>query len=303
MGKRPRVLFLLIDGVGLGVQDPARNPLYAGACPTLVRLLEHEAVPIDACLGVAGLPQSATGQTTLLTGVNAAQHVGRHVEGFPGPALRELIEHHNLYDQLKPLGVTTTFANAYFVSDVADVEQRRLQSVTTVAALKAFGGVRDVQRLLRNEAVYHDLTRASLRVRGYDGPIITPEEAAAHLMRVAEDYDMTLFEYFLTDRAGHKADRAALLAVLGEFDRFLASLVAFAARPGCLLALTSDHGNVESSDHRGHTMNPVPFVALGTGRECLRRRVRSVQDVTPALVELYLTARAAHGVSEPGVGA
>jgi hypothetical protein len=282
-----RTVFVMVDGLGLGSPDPALNPIHRGACPHLESLLAREAVPIDAALGVPGLPQSATGQTALFTGINAAQAVGRHVEGFPGPALREIIRAHNLYDQLAALGLRSTFANAYYVADVADVETRRIQSVTTVSALKAFGTVRDTAQMLAGRAVYQDLTRSSLREKGYDGPLVTPEESARALLSIAGEYDFTLFEYFQTDRAGHKGKPEDVRRVLALFDAFLGIAASFGTRPGCLFVMTSDHGNIEEAGSPQHSINPVPFVAVGEGAAFLRERVRSITDVTPALVALY----------------
>jgi 2,3-bisphosphoglycerate-independent phosphoglycerate mutase len=286
-GSTIHALFLLVDGLGLGPADPTRNPLYSGVCPHLQRLLDAAAVPVDAALGVPGVPQSATGQTTLLTGVNAAAVMGRHVEGFPGPALRTVIETHNVYERLGALGVRCTFANAYFVDDLAEVERRKHRSVTTVAALHAFGCVRTTRELLADQAVYHDLTRRSLVERGYTGPLIAPATAAAHLMGLAGRHDFTVFEYFLTDRAGHKGTAAQVADVLREFDEFIGALLGFPAQPGGLLVLTSDHGNIEDPTTARHTLNPVPLVALGAGAAFLKQRVRSLPDVAPALAELY----------------
>lgn len=283
----PKTLFILVDGLGLGRRDPETNPIYRGACPTLQRLLDDDAVPIDATLGVPGIPQSATGQTALFTGINASRHVGRHVEGFPGPALRAIIHRDNLYDKLTARGYTATFANAYYVSDIADVRSRRVQSVTTVSALKAFGHVRDMHAMLAGKAVYQDLTRESLRARGYEGPLVSPSDSARDLLAIAREHDFTVFEYFQTDRAGHKGTPDDILGVLALFDEFLAALLPFALEPGCLLALTSDHGNIEDASSRAHSVHPVPWIVKGHGAEALRTRVRSLTDVVPALLTLY----------------
>ncbi len=287
MSRRPCTVFILVDGLGLGVTDPEVNPVYSGACPVLCRLLEQHAVPIDAGMGVPGIPQSATGQTAIFTGINAARHMGRHVEGFPGPVLRDIIRAHNLYDQFSALGLSCTFANAYYVSDMAEVESRKIQSVTTVSALKAFGCVRDQAMMLEGRAVYQDLTRASLRERGYEGPLRTPRQSGADLLAIARHYDFTLFEYFQTDRAGHKGTLEDVKRVLGLFDEFLEAVLPFAEEPGHLLVLTSDHGNIEDFGSRSHSLNPVPLVAIGEGSASLKQRVKSLTDITPALVELY----------------
>lgn len=282
----PRTLLVFVDGLGIGPRDPAVNLLHGGCCPTLERLLD-EARPIDACLGVPGLPQSATGQTTLLTGVNAAAAVGRHVEGLPGAELKAIVREHNVFSKLRARGYSCTFANAYFTDDMEEVRTRRFQSVTTVASLAAFGEVRDTKALLGNRAVYQDLTREFLRGRGYDGPLVSPREAAEHLLQIAEEHDFTLFEYFLTDVMAHKGAPEDVRRVLSHLDEFVAALLGFAERPGRLFALTSDHGNLEDNRTKQHTANPVPLVARGETAEELKKTVKSLTDFVPSLLTLY----------------
>src|SRR3972149_2735911 len=97
------LLLVFLDGVGLGEADPAHNPWVVARTPTLRSLLGRPLagaervdlngtllIPTDATLGVAGLPQSATGQTALLTGLNAPALVGRHVTAYPTTDLRAL---------------------------------------------------------------------------------------------------------------------------------------------------------------------------------------------------------------------
>lgn len=286
MTRVPRTLLVFVDGVGLGERDPRVNPLFRGDCPRLAALLEG-AVAVDPRLGVPGKPQSATGQATLLTGVNAAAAVGRHVEGLPGPELKKLVQEHNLFSKLIARGYSCTFANAYFTTDMEEVRTRRFQSVTTVASLAAFGAVRDTAALLANRAVYQDLTREFLRSRGYTGPLTAPREAGEHLLEIAAEHDFTLFEYFQTDLAAHKADAGEVAKVLGKLDEFLGVAATFSEEPGRLFLLTSDHGNIEDSTTRLHTDNPVPLVARGEGAEELRARVKSLTDFVPALLALY----------------
>ena len=286
MNAVPQALLVFVDGLGLGSRDPEVNPIHSGACPCLEHMLD-EAVPVDATLGVAGMPQSATGQTALLTGVNAARVMGRHVEGLPGPKLREVIAAHNLFRQLADRGYRSTFANAYFIDDVKEVQERRRQSVTTVAALAGLGSVRNTEDLLAGRAVYQDLTREMLRGRGYEGPLVTPREAADHLLAVVREYDFTLFEFFLTDVMAHKGSRDDQLEVLKRLDEFLNVVRAHAETPRGLFVLTSDHGNMEDASTRLHTLNPVPLVAIGQGGVELKASVKSLIDIVPSLLSLY----------------
>jgi 2,3-bisphosphoglycerate-independent phosphoglycerate mutase len=283
--KNHRVLFLFIDGLGIGGSDPQINPVHAGNCPYLARLLAEHAVPIDATLGVPGYPQSATGQAALLTGENAAALMGRHMEGFPGPKLKTLIREKNIFLKLKAIGLKSTFANAYFIEDSAVLARWRMQSVTTVATLSTFGAVRDRHQMEKNEAVYQDIVRDELRPRGYTGPRISPTDAAEHLVAIVLEHDFTMFEYFQTDRAGHSGDSERVKRILSIFDGFLAALLEPAERGDFLLLLTSDHGNIEDMGTGNHTMNPVPFIAVGPGADFFKGRIKSLVDVTPVLIE------------------
>src|SRR5215210_7495311 len=85
-----RAILVFLDGVGIGAGDPF-NPFAAAHLPRIQallggrrlvaddldsegRIVSDRAVlaAADATLGVQGLPQSGTGQTTLLTGRNGA---------------------------------------------------------------------------------------------------------------------------------------------------------------------------------------------------------------------------------------
>jgi len=279
-----KIIFIFVDGFGIGENDPADNPLCGDRFPVLEKLIS-DAVSLDACLGVAGLPQSATGQTALLTGVNAPQAMGRHIEGFPPPTLKKLIEHENLFKKLLKLDKRCTFANCYLNVDPHQIPSRR-QSVTTVMTLSALGQVRGNAELEDGRSVCHDITRRTMHTRGYTGEPITPEEAAEHLIATAEENDFTLFEHFLTDRAGHTGDMEHAVQCLETLERFVAAVSRFADTPNHLMLLSSDHGNIEDLSTRTHTRNPVPLIALGQ-KAAMFKTARSLCDVTPAIIRLY----------------
>ena len=281
-----KVLYLFIDGVGL--RDAATdNPVNPEVCPALCRLIARHAKPIDATLGVAGPPQSATGQATMFTGVNCPAAMGQHCEGFPGPGLRKIVETDNLFLQLKKRGKSVCFADAYLVDSAEELASRRFKSVTTVMALTTPETIRTAEDLARGAAVMQDLTRETIQDRWPDISVIPPQRAAEHLFSVARAHDFTLYEFFQTDVAGHSMDYTRACAVLRTYDRFLASLVRFTEAAGITLVMTSDHGNIENVSERGHTLNPVPFIAFGPKEEFLRARVASLADVAPALLAAY----------------
>ena len=281
-----RAIFLFIDGVGLSPPAPD-NPVNPEVCPTLCRLMERHAVPIDVCLAVQGLPQSATGQATMFTGANASVFMGRHCEGFPGPNLRKLIEKDNLFLQLKAKGKKVRFADAYLVQDVDELALRRFKSVTTVMALTMPETIATADDLADDQAVMHDLTRDVAQDRYPDIPTVTPEDAAQHLFLIAQTCDFTLFEFFQTDVAGHTMDYDRACRVLRTYDRFLSTLLRYVEAAGFTLIMTADHGNIEAMNVRTHTRNPVPFIAFGPHEAELRASVKSLVDVTPAVMKLF----------------
>ncbi|MBE6381421.1 MAG: peptidase [Lentisphaerae bacterium] len=284
--KGVKIIFLFIDGVGMR-EAAADNPVNEEVCPTLMRLISRHAKPIDACLGVDGLPQSATGQATMFTGVNCSAAMGRHCEGFPGPSLRRIIEENNLFLQLKKRGLAVRFADAYLVDSADDLAARRFKSVTTVMALTTPEVITTVDDLKQGRALMQDLTRETIQERYPDCRVISPKRAAEDLAEIAHDYDFTLYEFFQTDVSGHSMDYARACAVLRTYDQFLSQLIRLVEIEGITLVMTADHGNIECMTERGHTRSPVPFIAYGPRESDLRDQVESLIDVTPALLRVF----------------
>ena len=220
----------------------------------------------------------------MFTGVNAPVFMGRHCEGFPGPSLRAKITEGNLFKTLRERGRRVKFADAYLVDSPDELAARRFKSVTTVMALSTPEVVSTVNDLLDDQAVMQDLTRETIQDRYPDVPMISPEEASEHLFALARANDFTLYEFFQTDVAGHSMDYARACAVLRTYDRFLSPLARSVEAAGITLLITSDHGNVEAMGERGHTRNPVPFIAFGPREDEIRAHVKSLVDITPTIL-------------------
>lgn len=250
--------------------------------------MNENAVRIDACLGIPGLPQSATGQATMFTGVNASEYMGRHCEGFPGPSLRALIEKDNVFMRLTAAGKRCRFADAYMIDSIDDLRMRRFKSVTTVMSLTCPEVISTAEDMLDNLALSHDITRAALREKGHDVEIITPEAAAEHLIELVRSSDFTLFEYFQTDLSGHSCQYEQASETLRTLDRFIAAVEAHCVENGILMVITSDHGNIEDLGTRGHTCNQVPLIAVGPGSQAMLADAKSLMDVLPGVLRIML---------------
>ncbi len=328
-----RLLYIFLDGVGLG-PDSDDNPFAAAPAPHLRALIDRPLIDgpdvardgllfrgIDATMGVDGLPQSATGQTALFTGVNAAQAVGMHVATYPTAALREIIARHSLFKRAAEASRHVTFANPFSAVYWQAVAEGHARLSATTLAIRAAGvPFRDLADLERGEAVFWDITHevaqlgrplrrprhvatasrsvpsesaaaASRSVpsatanrdnQPFPVPPISPEEAGRRLSALAAAHDLTLFESFLTDLAGHRRLPISPDQVIATVDAFLGGVLHYRS-PGVTLILTSDHGNLETRSFKGHTRNPAPLLVVGPAVEHFRH-VREITQLAPAIL-------------------
>jgi len=286
------VLLFFIDGLGIGSRGP-QNPLdgLVGAEPLAIFKDEapvtiHDGVVVstDACLGVEGRPQSASGQTTILTGVNVPAQLGYHKQGFPNSAMLEILREHSIFLQLNRAGIKPiTFANTYTQGFFAD--RPRWVSATTAAMEAAGVPFRRVADLKAGRAVFHDFTNAALIERNEDVALRTAEEAATVLARIAAENRFTLYEYFLTDKVGHSQELEKAQVLLLNLAKLVRELLKQIDLSRTSVILTSDHGNIEDLSTRNHTLNLVPTLVWGTHKERVAKRIKSLADITPAIVE------------------
>ncbi len=294
-----RALCIFVDGIGIGEDDPMINPVVAADTPVLDAVLGRNlagfdapfrhngafVVPTDATLGLPGLPQSATGQTALLTGINAAAVAGRHVTAYPTKALRAVLTDHNLFRQVQAMGLTAALANTYTPHYFQAVEQRQLRhAAITFSALAAGVRLRDLDDLRAGRSIFHDLTNARLRTWGYDVPPRTPRESGEVLGRLSRDYHFTLFEFFLSDLAAHHRIPLAPAEAVAMVDALIGGVLETAALDETLVLVVSDHGNLEDTRAPAHTRNAVPTILMGAGRETVGSGIAALTDLAPAIV-------------------
>jgi 2,3-bisphosphoglycerate-independent phosphoglycerate mutase len=289
-----RVLFVFLDGVGLGSPDPDRNPFLNAHLPTFRTLLGGSVplwppapgaertgarlIPLDACLGVDGLPQSGTGQIALLTGLNAPQLFRRHFGPWPPVRLRPLLARENLMSRASREGHRVAFANAYPAGYPGDRNPRRV-AAPPLAARAAGVLTRHREALTRGEAVASEIVNEGWRkhLGALEVPRIAPEDAGRNLARIARDAQLTFFAHYLTDLAGHRGGMEGAVQALERVDAFLAGVLS-GLDSDISLVLASDHGNVEDVSG-GHTRNPALGLATGPFLDELERRAPGLAEV------------------------
>jgi 2,3-bisphosphoglycerate-independent phosphoglycerate mutase len=302
MAEHSHFLLVFLDGVGLaeaGIHNPLSAPESMPFLTELVgqRWLKGVSVshaelllkPIDATLGIAGLPQSATGQTTLYTGQNAPQFLGHHQSGFANGSLRQLIDHYGLFSQALALGSSATLANAYSPEYFYAIANRsRRYSVCTLLNLSAQLPFRLQYEYDQGKALFWNIIGEASPTLGVHRAPISPQVAGARLAALSADYGVTLFECYLCDYAGHAQDRVRAIAYLQRIDRFLESAITHLPT-NVTLILTSDHGNVEDLSTKRHTLNNVPLLAIGPKAQTFAS-IYDLTGTTPQILQLLQSA-------------
>jgi len=295
------LIFVFIDGIGLGEKSPDNPFCEADRYPAFLQLAGGTAMTryakpyyhekelflhTDACLGVEGLPQSGTGQATLLSGINASRILGRHFGPYPHSKIRYLLEEHSLFRQVSDIGRSFYFMNAFPEIFFERAMARNRWSCCTLMTRSAGQQLNSVADIKKGRAITaglrQDYWRANLNL---DVPEISEQEAAERTLRVAEEKDLVLAEYYLTDKAGHNQYPEYAHEMLTRIDRFLMTILE-QKKDSMTLLVTSDHGNLEDLSTKTHTFNKVPLFINGP-MVSFFTEVKSIIDITPAIVKAF----------------
>ncbi len=292
--QKSSVLLIFIDGLGIGEKNNDFNPLaklenveplnnFRNADAKIV--FDGNLKPTDACLGVEGRPQSASGQTTILTGVNAPRLLGYHKQGFPNAALREVIRENSIFLQLKRRNIEpNVFVNTYTPQFFEQTP--RWKSATTCAVEAAGIAFRRLPDLFGEKALFHDFTNETLVERGINAPVFSPEKAGKILANFTKEYRFTLYEHFITDKIGHDQDFEKARVHLPRLAEFVRAALSAVDLEKTTVILTSDHGNIEDLSVRNHTLNNVPTIIWGRKRDETAKQIKDLADITPAILRL-----------------
>lgn len=292
------VLFVFIDGIGIGTND-LENPLASpglksfsffsgknGIHRDCEEIISDQKLfkKIDANIGVDGLPQSGTGQTSLFTGINASKKIGKHFGPYPHSKIKPLLMK-SLFHKVLAKGLNPHFLNAYPDIFFKKSEQRNRWSCTTLMTKLAGLPLNRLEDVLNGDAITAEIIQSAWKnMLNLDVPEIVPEDASKRVLNALSKHDLVLYEYYLTDKAGHEMDRQIADQILGVLDRFLLYIIQNFDADKDTLIITSDHGNLEDLSTKTHTRNPVPVFVLGNTKPF--KNTKSILDITPAILNV-----------------
>lgn len=296
-----RLLFIFLDGIGLGENNPDTNPFARAKMPNLNRLLEGRSllkdsapfhgehaslVAVDPAVGVKGLPQSATGQAILLTGINIPSELGYHYGPKPNPEVAAYLKEATLFSRFTKEGKKAALLNAYPPRYFDGIDSgKRLYSSIPLAVINAGLPLFRHEDLFAGRALSADFTGHGWRTMlGFkDAPVMDPTNAGRKLASLAKEYDFSLFEYWASDYAGHKQQMENAIGLMETFDAVLGGLAG--AWEDGLILVTSDHGNMDDLSTRKHTAADVPAFVIGkkAAHEEFTQSMKNLTDIAPAI--------------------
>lgn len=293
---------IFIDGVGIGKEDFEFNPFFKydfkafknifGKIPSLDNPIlvkdNYFLFPVDANLGVDGLPQSGTGQTSIFCGVNAPKLIGKHFGPYPYSTLIPVVEKENIFRHFHSRNRKVQFVNAYpqvFFDYIASGKSRL--SVTTMSLHLNGMKFNKIEELLKGEALTADLTNERWNIKlGYELPVITPEQAAGRLIDIASKNEFTCLEYFMTDHIGHWRHKDEFDYTIETIDRFLLRVLTLVKDTDTTLLICSDHGNLEDISVKTHTRNPALTISAGKYGEYLYHSIKDLSEIKKSIIEI-----------------
>ena len=242
---------------------------------------------IDAQMSVPGLPQSATGHTTLYTGINAPKLLQKHLTGFPNQALRKVLKQYSIFVRLKEKGFKGKFINAFRPVFFTTPEIFANLHMSATTEMNRYAGYRfsDFTDIKNERALYHDYTNAENIKKGFDLPFFNAEKAAEILISQSDDHDLILYEYFLTDFAGHAQNMDRSIQEIRKVEDIIIALLHRMNKKNTTLIVVSDHGNIEDLTTRSHTTNPAFLGIWSEGPIDKSYKFNNLQDLFPFIYD------------------
>lgn len=300
------ILLIFLDGVGIGEEDYEFNPFFKYEFKTFKNIFEEIPslnkqvlrnddvilFPTDARLGVDGLPQSGTGQTSIFCGVNASKIINQHFGPFPFSTLIPIIKEQNIFKYYINKNEKVFFANAYpkVFFDYLNSGKKRL-SVTQVCVVSnsssdemIFNNVDDV---INDKALTPEITNHRWNEKlNYNLPLFDGKTAARKLLKISTENKLTVYEYFLTDHFGHGRIKDEMEFNLKILDDFLFTILSEYDKSTTSIVICSDHGNLENLSIKTHTLNPALTIVASKNSEKFYEKVKDISQIKNGIINI-----------------
>lgn len=296
-----RILFIFVDGIGLGDDNPEINPFVVAKLPILNALTNGKKwirgigrqiseravfIPTDPRLGVAGRPQSGSSQAVILTGKNVPEILGRHYGPKPDKTTRNLLEEDNFFKRVIQRGKRAALLDGYPQKLLADIARGyKLPSSIQYAAIHSGQNLFTQDDVLAERALTAEYTGYAWRdyLKLDNTPIFSPQEAGRKMVELARNYDFAFHSHWMTDYVGHRGPFEHGVDLLEILDGVLEGILDIWNDDEGLVVLTSDHGNMEHIGDRKHTENDVPTLIIGAGKEIFAEGLTTLMDFVPRM--------------------
>jgi len=298
------ILFLFLDGIGLGDDDPETNPFAAADLPTLHNLTNGKRwlrdigrqeseraifIPTDPRMGIAGRPQSGSNQAAMLTGKNIPQMIGKHYGPKPNEDIRKILDEDNFFITVKEHGKKAAMLDAYPPRLLHDIQRgKTLPSSNQYAAIASGQELFTIDDLRQRKAITAEYTGEAWHkhLKLTDTPIYTEQEAGHLLVELSRQYDFAFHSFWMTDFVGHRGTLEEGIELLKLFDGVMIGVLEAWDDDEGLIIVSSDHGNMEKIGDRRHTENDVPTLIIGNEKDAFAEGFSQSKDFVPRMSKL-----------------
>lgn len=304
------ILFIFIDGIGLGDDNPETNPFAIAHTPTLLSLTNGRRwlrdtgiqktdravfIPTDPRLGVPGRPQSGSSQAAILTGLNVPEILGRHYGPKPDEQTRTLLSEDNFFMQVRQHSKTAALISAYPPGLLAEFARgKTLPSSIQHAAIASGQTLFTIEDVIAGRALTEEWTGHAWRrhLKLDTTPVYTPQSAGRLMVEISRNYDFAFHSHWFTDYIGHRGTLDQAVELLETLDGVMQGILDAWDDDEGLIIVTSDHGNMELIGDRHHTENDVPTLIIGQGKEAFIDSFARLTDFVPHMAQFLFNIQA-----------
>ncbi|MGB7341531.1 MAG: hypothetical protein WBC91_21720 [Phototrophicaceae bacterium] len=298
---KKHILFIFVDGIGIGNHNPDVNPFSVADMPTLTGLTDNQRwvtgierystertvfIPTDPRMGVEGRPQSGSSQATIVTGKNVPEMLGRHYGPLPNKPIRALLDDTNFFTTVRQQGDTAALISAYPPQRLAGINSgKRLPSSIQYAAIASGQRLWSTDEVMAGTAMTPEYTGQPWRdhLNISDIPTYDPFVAGQKMVEISRNYRFAFHSNWMTDYVGHRGTLEQAVSMLETFEGVMAGVLDAWDDDEGLVIFTSDHGNMEDMSHGKHTEQDVPTLIIGKGKDEFADNFSQLRDFVPRM--------------------